>query len=288
MIFSFDDYVLDTSMFELRYRGETVPLQPKPLDILHYLLVHRDRVVLKSELFSHLWPGVHVTENALAQAIACVREALGQARGAAVVSVRGRGYRFALPVLEHVPKGRARLGGSLAGHEGGFVADAAEVADLEDALAGVDALVVRVVARSSGPLASFRALVAAYLERAPDPANAAALAGAADTHALADVATAILSAEPSRPVAFVLEHLERADLESVLLFTVLAQARRAGVALAGTCAWSELGEGSAVRRLLEPLAFPPRTRQRRLTRTSGAAPRYFGMRPMMPLPESAK
>ena len=99
MVHTFDDFVLDTSLFELRFRSEPRPLQPKPLDLLSYLVEHRDRVVLKSELLERLWPGVNVTHNALVQAIACVREALADARSPAISSVRGRGYRFVLPVV---------------------------------------------------------------------------------------------------------------------------------------------------------------------------------------------
>jgi hypothetical protein len=43
---------------------------------------------------------VCVTENALAQAVAAVREALADAGTDAIACVRGRGYRFTLPVVE--------------------------------------------------------------------------------------------------------------------------------------------------------------------------------------------
>ncbi len=90
----FDDYSLDTRLIELRLRGEVIRLQPKPLDLLLFLVENRSRVVLKSELLAHLWPGLAVTENALAQAICAVREALAEAGPDAIQCVRGRGYRF--------------------------------------------------------------------------------------------------------------------------------------------------------------------------------------------------
>ena len=99
MIYTFGDYQLDTSLFELRCRGELCPAQPKPLDLLIMLVERRERVVTKDELLRALWPGVVVSDNALAQAIACVRAALREAP-APIASVRGRGYRFLLPVQE--------------------------------------------------------------------------------------------------------------------------------------------------------------------------------------------
>ena len=100
MNYLFDGYELDMRFFELRLRGEVIPLQPKPLDLLLHLLENRSRVVLKSELLAHIWPGVSVTENALAQAICAVRAALGEAGPDAIQCVRSRGYRFTRPVVE--------------------------------------------------------------------------------------------------------------------------------------------------------------------------------------------
>ena len=97
-VFAFDDYVLDTSLYELRLRGDRCPLARKPLDVLEHLILNRHRVVLKDELRERLWPGVHVTDNALVQAIVLVREALVHTPAPAVASVRGRGYRFVRPV----------------------------------------------------------------------------------------------------------------------------------------------------------------------------------------------
>ena len=98
MNYSFDGYELDTLLFELRLRGQVIRLQPKPLDLLLFLIENRARVVLKSELLTHLWPGVSVTENALAQAICALREALAEAGPDAIMCVRSRGYRFTRPL----------------------------------------------------------------------------------------------------------------------------------------------------------------------------------------------
>ncbi len=106
--YAFDGYELDPRLFELRLRGELVHLQPKPLDLLIFLIENRARVVLKAELLAHLWPGISVTENALAQAICAVREAVSEAGADAVLCVRSRGYRFTRSVVERTEFTTAR------------------------------------------------------------------------------------------------------------------------------------------------------------------------------------
>ncbi len=104
----FDGYELDTQLLQLRLRGENIRLPPKPLDLLVFLIENRARVALKSELFAHLWPGIAVTENALAQAICAVREAVAAAGPDAVQCVRSRGYRFTRSVTRDRPQLTAR------------------------------------------------------------------------------------------------------------------------------------------------------------------------------------
>jgi len=100
MHYLFDSFELDTRLYELRLRGEVIRLQPKPLDLLLFLIENRSRVVLKSELLAHLWSGISVTENALAQAVCTVREALADAGPGAIACVRSRGYRFTRSLTE--------------------------------------------------------------------------------------------------------------------------------------------------------------------------------------------
>ena len=52
MMYLFDDYTLHTELYELRYAGAPCPLEPQVLDILLYLIQHRDRVVTREELWS--------------------------------------------------------------------------------------------------------------------------------------------------------------------------------------------------------------------------------------------
>lgn len=101
-MFTFDHFELDERLYELRASGDRVAVQPKALDLLAYLVRHRDRVVAKSELLEALWPDVDVGETALTQAIKGVRKALGDDGDGQryVATVRGRGYRFVARVEE--------------------------------------------------------------------------------------------------------------------------------------------------------------------------------------------
>ena len=217
MLYVFDDYVLDTRLFELRFRGEVKPLQPKPLDLLRYLVEHRDRVVLKSELLATLWPNVHVSDNALAQAVACVREALAQTQRGAIQSLRGRGYRFALDVDVRVSERTSDTAPRPARPR--VVFDAADKAALAERLAALVAGGARVV-RSSP-------------DRASDLARL-------DVHSSATV--------------LVIEELERADAMTLALFATLARVHSGDLTVLGTCDFSRLTPSDAAQAFLAPLS----------------------------------
>ena len=100
MRYTFGAYLLDTACYELYHKGTRVPLRPKALEVLAYLVVHHDRVVSKQELLAQLWPDQVVGEDGLKAYIMAVRQALGE-RGSAprlLQTVRGRGYRVVAPV----------------------------------------------------------------------------------------------------------------------------------------------------------------------------------------------
>jgi DNA-binding winged helix-turn-helix (wHTH) protein/tetratricopeptide (TPR) repeat protein len=92
----FGEFELDAPRFELRRGGQVVPLQPKVFDVLKYLILHRDRVVDKTELLEELWPDEIVNESAIAWCVSHARKALGQGKQdkQPIETVHGRGYRF--------------------------------------------------------------------------------------------------------------------------------------------------------------------------------------------------
>jgi len=106
-------FVLDGRLRELRCEGQRIPLQPKPMALLWYLVRHRDRVVPGDELRRAVWRGVHVGEQALSGTLRDLRRALGPAGRELIQTLRGHGYRFLGEVRESVESGDGRVHASV-------------------------------------------------------------------------------------------------------------------------------------------------------------------------------
>src|SRR5919198_17122 len=80
-------------------------LPAKGFAVLHYLVVHAGQLVTKDELIDAVWALPNVSEAALTVCIGEIRRALGDtARDPQFLeTVRGRGYRFCVPVLASTP-----------------------------------------------------------------------------------------------------------------------------------------------------------------------------------------
>jgi DNA-binding winged helix-turn-helix (wHTH) protein len=104
MLYVFGDYTLNMHLYKLCRAGVWVCLEPKVFDTLAYLLQHRQRVVLRHELFAHLWTERCVSDAALERCIAVARKALGDSRQEQryIQTLPRRGYRFVAPVEERV------------------------------------------------------------------------------------------------------------------------------------------------------------------------------------------
>jgi DNA-binding winged helix-turn-helix (wHTH) protein/TolB-like protein len=90
--------------FELRPQQRALLSDGKPLrlggrafDILLSLIERRDRIVDCDELLDLVWPGLAVEENNLSVQISTLRRLLGPD---AIVTIRGRGYRFTASIRE--------------------------------------------------------------------------------------------------------------------------------------------------------------------------------------------
>ena len=110
----FGDFELDTDHFELREKGERVPVEPQVFDLLVLLARNASRTVTKEEIFSEIWGNRIVTESALSSQIKAARRAVGD-DGAAqhtIMTVHGRGFRFVAALAKAQPAPAA------AGHAG--------------------------------------------------------------------------------------------------------------------------------------------------------------------------
>lgn len=86
--------------------GQPVPLEPRAVDLLVYLLRHRHRVVPKSELLDQVWRGAAGAGGSLPRAVMMIRQALEPDPGAGAIRTAPRvGYRFAAGVAEDAQPG---------------------------------------------------------------------------------------------------------------------------------------------------------------------------------------
>ena len=77
MLYSFEDFSLDTARRELRRSGTPISLQPQVFDLLEYLIRNRERVVSKDDLLAAVWDGRIVSESTLSTRINSARVAIG-------------------------------------------------------------------------------------------------------------------------------------------------------------------------------------------------------------------
>ena len=96
MIYVFDEYELDTRLYELHRAGALVQLEPKVFDLLAYLVEHGDRIVPKHELLAHLWPSQFISDATFDHCVMAARRAVGDdgQRQRVIKTMRQRGYRF--------------------------------------------------------------------------------------------------------------------------------------------------------------------------------------------------
>ena len=94
MLYLFEDYILDTQLYELRHAGVPCPLEPQVFAVLHYLIQHRGRVVTRQELLEHIWPERFISESTLDHRLMQARQALGDSgqQQRYIQTLRGRGY----------------------------------------------------------------------------------------------------------------------------------------------------------------------------------------------------
>ena len=99
-VYAFGPFRLDPVRRTLTRDGVPVKLAARLFETLLYLIEAQGRLVEKDELLAAVWPGRIVEEANLSQAISGLRKALSQegTEEAFIVTVPGRGYRFAAPV----------------------------------------------------------------------------------------------------------------------------------------------------------------------------------------------
>jgi adenylate cyclase len=95
VIWNFGTLAIDGDRREIRRDGKAVDVEPRTLDLLLYLIRHRDRAVSKDELQDQVW-GTIVSDAALVRGVMKARKVLGDSTEDPryLETVRGHGYRF--------------------------------------------------------------------------------------------------------------------------------------------------------------------------------------------------
>jgi len=106
VLYSFENFTLDTDRRELRRGTHLVAVEPQVFDLLQFLIHHRDRVVSRDDILDAVWDGRAVSESTLAVRINAVRLAIsdnGQQQRL-VRTLPRKGVRFVGDVREQAPE----------------------------------------------------------------------------------------------------------------------------------------------------------------------------------------
>ena len=102
LIYIFEDYSLDVDRQELRRGTDLIVVEPQVLDLLHYLIRHRERVVSKDDLIADVWKGRIVSDSTLTSRITSARHAIGDSgkQQRLIRTIARKGLRFVGEVHE--------------------------------------------------------------------------------------------------------------------------------------------------------------------------------------------
>ena len=94
--FHFGDVEIDFERVEVRKAGQPIALAAKELQLLRYLVNHRDRVVPREEILQQVWEyDSEVSSRTIDVHIAWLRQKLDNPQNPKFIqTVRGKGYRF--------------------------------------------------------------------------------------------------------------------------------------------------------------------------------------------------
>src|SRR3984893_3505298 len=97
--FHFGDVEIDFERAEVRKAGHPLALAAKELQLLRYLVNHRDRVVPREEILQQVWEyDSEVSSRTIDVHVAWLRQKLDNPQNPKFIqTVRGKGYRFTQP-----------------------------------------------------------------------------------------------------------------------------------------------------------------------------------------------
>jgi DNA-binding winged helix-turn-helix (wHTH) protein len=108
--YRFGDFILSTRKRLLIRNGQQLPLIPRYLDLLIFLVERRRDAVHRREIFDRVWNDVIVSDSALSQAIRTLRRTLDDdpRESRFIRTVSRHGYQFTFPDVVEEPDDDAR------------------------------------------------------------------------------------------------------------------------------------------------------------------------------------
>jgi DNA-binding winged helix-turn-helix (wHTH) protein/TolB-like protein len=103
--YQFGEWVVEPHLNRIRRADEELQLEPRTLEVLHYLLEHPGEIVSRDELLDHVWAGQVVEPNVIDGKLNRIRQALGDSprNPTYIETVSKRGYRTIAPVNRLAP-----------------------------------------------------------------------------------------------------------------------------------------------------------------------------------------
>ncbi len=102
---SFEQFQFDWHARDLRCDDQLIEIEPKCLDLLHFLIENRHRAVAKDELAEHLWPDRVISDSVISKAVSKIRSVLTEhgSDQEVIRTIHGFGYRFVGELKETRP-----------------------------------------------------------------------------------------------------------------------------------------------------------------------------------------
>jgi DNA-binding winged helix-turn-helix (wHTH) protein/tetratricopeptide (TPR) repeat protein len=159
-VYQFADVTVDLDRFELHRAGVPQHVEPQVLEVLAYLIRHRDRLVTKHELMDQVWHDRFISDSAITSRIKAARRATGDdgERQNVIRTVHGRGYRFVAEVAQPLPRPEPAETATA-----GFVGRDNELATLWSSLAAAESGTRQLMLISGEPGIGKTAIVEAFL-----------------------------------------------------------------------------------------------------------------------------
>ena len=109
MRYLFEDFAIDVDKRELLRAAAAVSISPQALDLLIYLIRHRERVIRKDDLILAIWGDRIITDAALATRLNSARVAIGDSGNEQrlIKTLQRKGFRFVGSVEEVASPGDA-------------------------------------------------------------------------------------------------------------------------------------------------------------------------------------